>query len=293
MRTVYAPNVIAYAASLAAGMMASGIDHFLLYGVRVEDREEDDAKRIISLSDNFEVVDWRPWFEVGEVKRLGNPVEMGFEVDVSTITDPETHLVAYGIDRLRGEPKHQKFTGVVVTNQFGEITLDTKKSKLMLVPSLTDLVAPIYNEAVADPFAVVHFKCYKVEVTKGMPDFQPFQVSVFDQFDQPTLLDVKKPKWLCHSVSKDAAEIANPDGHLLCYKVKRAKGEEKFKKVSGIHTNNPFGPLKLKAKRERELCVPSEIDLANAVPIPRVDGDDKEKGDKMNGHKNGHKKDDD
>ncbi|MCZ6699803.1 MAG: hypothetical protein O7D94_12795, partial [Planctomycetota bacterium] len=87
MRTNYAPNVIAYAASLAAGVMTSGVDHFLLYDVAVADRDDDDrgrqwrrrrdddAKRIVSLSDQFDEVDQVGWFEVEEIKRLGNPVE--------------------------------------------------------------------------------------------------------------------------------------------------------------------------------------------------------------------------
>ena len=73
-------------------------------------------------------------------------------------------------------------------------------------------------------------------------------------------MDVKKPKWLCNPVDKNGEGIANPDDHLLCYKVKPAKGEPKFDKVKAIHINNQFGPLQLDAKREKELCVPSVKD---------------------------------
>ena len=112
-------------------------------------------------------------------------------------------------------------------------------------------------------------------MTKGTPDFEPVRVSVWDQFDQPMLLDVKKPKWLCNPVEKDMTEIQNPDAHLLCYKVKRVKGEPKFEKVEGIHTNNQFGPLQLEAKKVKELCVPSEKDLDFVVlDPPEVDDDD-------------------
>ena len=98
---------------------------------------------------------------------------------------------------------------------------------------------------------------------------QQVQVSVVDQFQQPTLLDVEEPKWLCNPVNKDDTEIRNPAGHLLCYEVERAEGEPRFEKVEGIiHTANQFGSLRLDAKKEKELCVPSEKDDTNAVPIP-------------------------
>ena len=53
-----------------------------------------------------------------------------------------------------------------------------------------------------------------------------------------------------------------------------ATGEPKFEKVKGIHVNNQFGPLQLDAKKEKELCVPSEKDLDQAVLIPPDDDDD-------------------
>ncbi len=109
---------------------------------------------------------------------------------------------------------------------------------------------------------------------RGQPDFERVQVSVLDQFNQPTLLDVKKPKWLCNPVDKNNEGIANPDDHLLCYKVKRARGEPKFEKVKGIHTNNQFGPLRLRAKREKELCVPSEKNIESAQVLVDDDKDD-------------------
>ncbi len=259
-----------------------GLGHFLLYDVKVADRDDDgdrdddDANLVVSLLDQFDETfnsDQSRQFEVKKVKRLGNPAEKTFGDDVSLITDPDTHLVAYKIERVEGEPRHPELTGVVVTNQFGEITLDTEEPELLLVPSLKDLTQPIDNAAVPDQFPVDHFKCYEVEVTEGTPDFVPVQVSVLDQFNQPTLLDVEEPKWLCNPVSKNGAEIGNPDAHLLCYEVERAEGQPEFEEVAGIHTNNQFGPLELEAEEEKELCVPSEKDLTNAVPIPDDDDD--------------------
>ena len=132
----------------------------------------------------------------------------------------------------------------------------------------------IGEEIVPDPFDADHFKCYSVEVTEGTEEFEEISVSVWDQFDQATILDVRKPRRLCNPVSKDDGEIGNPDNHLLCYKVTLATGELKFEKVKGIHVNNQFGPLQLDAIKEKELCVPSEKDLDQAVLIPPDDDDD-------------------
>ena len=237
-----------------------------------DDNDDEDANRIVSLADQFDEPSQSRRFEVEVVERLGNPVEKTFGNDVSQINDPETHLVGYGIDRVDGEPEHLQLTGVVVTNQFGEITLDTEQPELLLVPSLKDLIAPIADQDVPDPFFVDHFKCYEVAVTEGTSDFVEVQVSVLDQFKQPTMLVVEEPKWLCNPVNKDDTEIRNPRDHLLCYEVERAEDEVEFEEVAGIHTNNQFGPLQFDAEEEMELCVPSEKDLTNAVPI--LDNDD-------------------
>ena len=159
----------------------------------------------------------------------------------------------------------------MVTNQFGEIILDTINPDRLLVPSLKDLDDPISDDDVPDPFVADHFKCYSVEVTEGTENFEEISVSVWDQFEQPTVLDVRKPRRLCNPVSKDDGVIGNPDNHLLCYKVTLARGELKFKKVRGIYVNNQFGPLQLDAKREKELCVPSVKDLDQAFLIPPDD----------------------
>ena len=171
--------------------------------------------------------------------------------------------------------KHQKLSGILVRNQFHEqgIFLDTVEPDRLMVPSLKTLSGSI--QAIPDPFPIDHFKCYKVKVTKGTDAFVKQTVSVSDQFEQPTMLDVKKPTRLCNPVSKDGGEIGTPDSHLLCYKVKRAKGEPRFEKVEGIiHTANQFGSLRLDAKKEKELCIPSEKDDTNAVPIPSDKDDD-------------------
>ena len=77
--------------------------------------------------------------------------------------------------------------------------------------------------------------------------------------------DLKKPKRLCNPVEKkvdgETTFIQNTEAHLLCYGIKRPKGtpkDEKFRKVVGIYVNNQLGPLQVDAKKEKELCVPSQ-----------------------------------
>ena len=261
------------------------LDNFLLFEAEVADGDGDDDDemiQVVSLSDLFDDPDLPDdtvssrQFVVEEVERLGNPADVNNE----GINDDETHLAGYEIERYSDAPKHQRISGIVVTNDFDEITLDTKKPKLLLVPSLKDLTGPIDDADLPDPFPVDHFKCYKVKVTKDTPDFEPFQVSVLDQFEQPALLDVLKPKLLCNPVQIDSTGVGNPDAHLLCYKVKRAKRQPKFKDVEGIHiNNNKFGPLQLEAEKEKELCVPSETNLESAVLISSNDDDDEDDDD--------------
>ncbi len=142
-------------------------------------------------------------------------------------------------------------------NQFGTFFVDTEKPERLLVPSLKDTNNPIDDQSVPDDFPVDYFKCYKVKVSEGSEFPEGIQVDVVDEFNQPKLFDVKKPKRLCNPVDKNGEGIINPDAHLMCYKVKPAENEPKHIKVEGIHTNNQFGPLQVDTKKEAELCVPS------------------------------------
>ncbi len=231
----------------------SPLEHFLAY--KVNDNDDllpEFEKRQVTLTDQFETA----IFEVKEPKMLLNPVDKNGE----GISDEFTHLVGYKIKALKGEPKFEKVTNVFVTNQFGEITVDVKKPKLLLVPSSKDLSG---TPDELDPITVDHFKCYDVKVTKGTPKFEKRTVDLTDQFGSKTV-EVKKPKMLCNPVEKThdgiTTEIINEENHLLCYDVERLP--------LGVFTNNQFGPLQLDVKEKNQLCVPSTKTLegdANAV----------------------------
>lgn len=225
-------------------------DHFVLYDVKTTKGTAKFENLTVTLADQFEAGD----FEVKKPVSLGNPADKNGE----GITDPDTHLVGYMIKPLKGQPAHIPVIGIRVVNQFGEIFLDTKKPDRLLVPSAKDLDNPV--AALVDPEAE-HFKCYKVKVTEGTPNFEERVVLLSDQFVPPTQFTVKKPERLCNPVNKNGEGIANDVTHLLCYKVKQLKEAGKFEKITGIHINNQFGALQLDAKKPKELCVPSTKEL--------------------------------
>ena len=98
-----------------------------------------------------------------------------------------------------------------------------------------------------------HFWIYSVT-----PVETEANVSLKGQFDKDAVrVSLPSINYFANPVSKDGGEIQNPDDRLLCYKVKRAKGEAKLDKVKGLHTNNQFGPELLKTVKEVEFCVPS------------------------------------
>ena len=94
--------------------------------------------------------------------------------------------------------------------------------------------------------ALDHFKCYKAK--KDVTPF-PSMVSLVDQFSSVNA-EVKKAFLWCNPVSKNGGPIANPNDHLLCYKIKADKQE------IALQTTNQFGVSTLTAKKAFLLCVP-------------------------------------
>ncbi len=87
-----------------------------------------------------------------------------------------------------------------------------------------------------------------------------------DQFSEVAkVFDVKGPTRLCTPVDKDGEGIQNPYAHLMCYSVKRAKGEPRHQRMEGIWVKDQFGAKQVDTHREEELCVPSEIPVSDGV----------------------------
>jgi len=221
-------------------------DHFLCYNIKPKRKF---SSLEVSLSDQFEKKEYR----VKKSHRLCNPADKNGE----GIQDPESHLVAYKIKRVKGESKSEKRTDVRVENQFGVISVETKQPDRLLVPTAKSLDGDA--KSLDGSSSLDHYKCYKIKLSSGQSFPNDLQASVVDQFDQETLYDIKKPQRLCNPVDKNGEGINNDndENHLLCYKIGRASGEPKHEKVEGIRTTNQFGSGEVTAKKAKELCVPS------------------------------------
>ena len=88
---------------------------------------------------------------------------------------------------------------------------------------------------------------------------------------------MKKPKFLCTPVAKDGEPIIDPVGHhLVCYEVKRLKGQPKFQKRDVLVFNQFEDEVEgriLTVEKPKILCVPSKKEDLGVV------GDDDDRGD--------------
>ena len=211
-------------------------------------------KSEVLLNDRFE---GESKYQVKKIRQLYNPVDKNNE----GISDEESHLVEYQIKKIKGESKFKGVKNIPITNQFGDVTVDIKKAYNLLVPSAKSHDS-VPSEL--DEISINHFKCYNAKESKGTPKFEKRNVDLSDQFGSLTMT-VYKLKTLCSPVDKNNEGIVNDDNYLMCYDLKKIKGEPKFKKVK-VFTNNQFGSEKLQADKPKRLCVPSEIISDDPVP---------------------------
>ena len=232
-------------------------EHFLSYKTKDVKDSEKFEKFTVTLSDQF-----NPTREltVEKTYRLFNPIDKNDE----GLDDTVSHMIGYKIKEPKGEPKSEKLSGVLVSNQFGDIILDVKKPKLLLVPSAKDHFE--VPEAL-DPVLINHFTCYDVKETKHTPKFDKRDATIYDpNFASTVVYEVKKPKMLCIPTEKThdgmTSPILSPDDNLLCYDTKKDKGEPKFEKLN-VFTNNQFGSDEHKIYKVEDLCVPSTYSLVD------------------------------
>jgi hypothetical protein len=225
---------------------AGTIDHYMCYRSRVTPGTPKFTRvKNVALTDQF---------GSGEVD-VKKPVAICPPADKNGegVNDPVTHLESYAIGRSKGQPRDAKQFGLQVEDQFGTLTVDTRRADRLLVPTGKALDAP------ADPPAgtVDHYKCYTLRITHGTPGFTKTQVTVVDQFEN-RVYDVLRPHRLCTPADKNGEGVNDLTSHLMCYRVKRAVGQPIHQKVKGhINTNNQFGAGRLDTVREDDLCVPA------------------------------------
>jgi len=194
-------------------------DHYLAYDVKEPKDTDKFQKFTVILDDQFESAT----YIVEKPDRLYNPVQKTHDGTTTEITDAESHYVGYKIKTPQGDPKFEKVTNVLVENQFGDIIVDVKKPKLLLVPSAKDHFT-VPDEL--NPITINHFKCYDVKETKDTPKFEKRIVTVYDpNFEITQDFEVKKPKHLCTPVDKNGEGVVDAETHLMCYDLKKMKDD--------------------------------------------------------------------
>ena len=169
--------------------------------------------------------------------------------DPTAVDDPE-HLVGYIMKQT--VPKFAKILGLVVTDQFGSLTVDLTRPDYLKVPSAKSVTGP--PPPLVDP-TLNHFKCYKVKHgVRRIP-----LVTIVDEFGSLNL-QVRKGLRLCVPADKNGEGINDPQIPLMCYVVKPAVGQPRFHpSVDTIYVDNQFGSTSYRVDHLRELCVPATL----------------------------------
>ena len=180
---------------------------------------------------------------------LCNPVDKNGE----GISDATAHLVCYSIKDV-AKPKQPKFVArsVQADNQFGSLQLKATKSSSLCVPS--------EKNGVASNLDIDHFKCYAATDSQHRSGRR--NMSLSDQFEAKNTTVVEEAGHVVQPGGRERRDIKNPANHLVCYGIKDvAKPKRtKFAPVT-VTIDNQFGPLKLKATKAVQLCVPSKKTL--------------------------------
>jgi len=111
-----------------------------------------------------------------------------------------------------------------------------------------------------------HFKCYDVRAEQS---FQPFPVTLVDQFEEESIL-VQRPVTLCNPVVKcvdddhnsftppASTQVLNPDDHLVCYETRDQSASPFFERRQVIVSNQFGQEQRLTVLRRTNLiCLPS------------------------------------
>lgn len=244
--------------ALAQPALAQPTDAFLCYKAKRSKGAPKFAKTTVAIIDELEA---RP-VDLKRPKMVCVPIDLG-----AGLIDADTSLLAYDARPTKGTA-YSPGAAVEVLDEFGETYVDTKpRPQLLLVPTAIDLGS---DPAPPDPelHGLDHYRCHKAKGAEGYaPLPSDLQVALPGQASGPALLDVKKVRHLCEPVDAVGVEIKHAANHLMCYQVRRARGEPKSKRVVALRASNQFGTATLDTAKEFELCLPARaIDLCNGVP---------------------------
>jgi hypothetical protein len=117
-----------------------------------------------------------------------------------------------------------------------------------------------------------HFTCYRIRATSGSVKFagvpNPPGLSLVDQF-APSTIEVKKPKLLCAPTdtnSENPGAELHPE-HLKGYQIKNLLKPVFPTGITVIDQFNPGG-IKVDAKKQSHLLVPTVKSLTGPTPVP-------------------------
>jgi hypothetical protein len=241
--------------ALPSQSAAQPTDTFLCYKAKRPKGAPKFATTTVAVTDELQT---RP-LDVKMPKMVCAPVDLG-----AGLIDPDTSLLAYEVRAVKGST-YSPGAGVEVLDGLGELYVDTKpQPQFLLVPTATD---PDADPAPPDPaeHALDHYRCHKTKTSEGhAPLPSGLQIALQGQASGPALLDVKKARHLCEPVDALGVEIKHAGNHLMCYQVRRARGEPKSGKIASLRVSNQFGAAALDTVKEFEICLPARaIDLCN------------------------------
>src|SRR5262249_55554347 len=161
--------------------------------------------------------------------------------------------------RISPAPGQTEFvrTTHTMNDQFGPHVVTMVKPAALLEPSAKALGSG--GVALVGTTGVDRFECYRTASPRGTPRFATIRnVLVGDEFGTARY-DLTKITKVCAPTNKNGEDPTAPahEGHLVCYKAKRARGSSNFQSGPVVSVNNTnFGPAVLVARAVSELCVP-------------------------------------
>ena len=222
-------------------------------------------KIVDAIEDGFDVADAR----IGKPKGICNPAEVsgGGIAPPLANGDTETRLASHQVRRI--PPVALAPQTLPITNALGSATITTLRAlpDRLLVPSAVAATTPT---PLPDDPVLDEFQCYKVRPAAGSA-FAPVVVTVEDGAGtmlRSRDLTLKKPSRLCMPAVLLPGAIGRPDDLLLCYAVKKMKGDEGTPLLPGIHVTNA-----LRADYEVDTVSGSKTSTSTATRTGRTSGD--------------------
>jgi hypothetical protein len=230
--TVWGPVLLGVPTQKEDHPMSDCLDHLLVYNIQHPVEYVPEPIGEVDLYDQFHdelaVTVYEPMF-------FANPVTKTI-VDTGAVTPATTddHFVFYPID---DEPFEK--SGMPISNQFGDQTLDVYAPALLAVPS----------EKIGWEQPLDHFKAYWAQWTEGpTPPGFPVTVQLEDQFitgwlGEPLIANVTEAVLFANPVEKWVDPIMptpiwNPNNHLTFYAIEF----DEFEQIWQVTITNQFDP---------------------------------------------------